>query len=450
MCDHVISDKKLTKSIVRLGIGYTEVAGNISCLQEGFEQLGSIDYRLYILSPSKYQYIESRRDRFSSFHLFLVSTFRKVIKSNVALKIFWELLLPIRVLIFIHQLFHVNTLYLLSGHSLFPLNLDYLIWHLIPGKILVSSFHGSDCRPPFLNGKFIHKKMKITRLLLATLNRFFILKRVEAFSDVIINTPPQALWMKKKFINQLKIGKPYSKYIYHDNTVHRHVKFPLKISHIPSSVATKGTSHIRLIISQLYDEIPGKFLYQEFTNLKHEDCLKKIQESDILIDQLYSDLPCPSISKECYALGTVPLVGGYFSEYMHESFFNLTKEEIKLLLNFNFVPPSEMKSLIKDCILNYGKYKSRLLDNRVLMQSNWSSMKIAEYVVSLISACQDKNIHEMHSASMFNPTLNNYFLGCGLSYDEISMVKASIQKSPVRLILNLISREILAPLERLK
>ena len=69
---------------------------------------------------------------------------------------------------------------------------------------------------------------------------------------------------------------------------------------------------------------------------------------------------------------------------MHESFFNLTKEEIKLLLNFNFVS-SEMKSLIKDCILNYGKYKSKLLDNRVLMQSNWSSMKIAEYVVSLIS-----------------------------------------------------------------
>ena len=45
---------------------------------------------------------------------------------------------------------------------------------------------------------------------------------------------------------------------------------------------------------------------------------------------------------------------------------------------------------------------------------------------------------------------DNYFLGCGLSYDEISIVKASIQKSPVRLILNLISREILAPLERLK
>jgi len=200
-----------------------------------------------------------------------------------------------------------------------------------------------------------------------------------------------------------------------------------------------------MIISRLKTELPELFVYNELHNLSYPDCLSAIAESDILIDQMYSDLPCPNISKEGYILGTVPLVGGYYANYLRDSLLGCSKITTDFLLGFNFTTPDKFESLVRDCILNLNAYRQRSLEQAKLLSNLWSSRAVASHILHLVHAVHSNTLSESISF-LDDPSCINYRHGCGVSKDDILSVASKIRASLPYKLVDCIFPEVFAPL----
>ena len=94
----------------------------------------------------------------------------------------------------------------------------------------------------------------------------------------------------------------------------------VRVLHVPSSAAAKGSVEIRRTISDLVaGGVPIEFV--ELSNASNEEVLAALKGADLVVDQLYSDIVMPSLAKEAAVLGVPVIVAGYFGEvYGHPPF----------------------------------------------------------------------------------------------------------------------------------
>ena len=85
------------------------------------------------------------------------------------------------------------------------------------------------------------------------------------------------------------------------------------ILHTPSDQKGKGTNIIRSILDEIKKE-GYDFDYIEVSGLPHDIVLEKIAVSDIVIDQLYSDIPMAGFAAEASINGIPVIVSGYYAE----------------------------------------------------------------------------------------------------------------------------------------
>lgn len=144
--------------------------------------------------------------------------------------------------------FHVRTL--------LPKGIDSIIWKILQKRLIVHH-HGSELR--FTGEKYIYSK----------------------FADkILVSTPdllewsPNAIWLPNP------IDTREYEFIEPNYQPHK-----LKILHAPSSRETKGTEFVLQAIYNLKkDGYDIEFVLLE--NVSHEEVLRQIQLSDIIVDQL--------------------------------------------------------------------------------------------------------------------------------------------------------------------
>jgi glycosyltransferase involved in cell wall biosynthesis len=144
--------------------------------------------------------------------------------------------------------FHVSSLH--------PMGLDLMIWKVLSKKIIMH-YHGSEIRnkkPPLLHKCFVNKCIVSTPDLLA-----FV---------------PGSIWLPNPINTK--------KYLYIEPNQQAH---KLRILHAPSKRSIKGTEYITQAIDKLKKEgYDIEFILLE--NVSHDEVLKQIELSDIIIDQL--------------------------------------------------------------------------------------------------------------------------------------------------------------------
>ena len=215
--------------------------------------------------------------------------------------------LTIRILFFIYSLFYFDIFHFFYGESLLPKNFDLYFLKLFKKKILMQ-FWGSDVRIPSIA---------------KDRSKYYINSYDESGKRNIVK-------MKKlsKFINNIAVQdyelheyvKPYYKNIfilkacslndilngYNKILGYKKNKRKIRILHIPSQKAFKGSEIIYNNILKLRKRYKNKFEYKLVENTPHNKVKEEIEKSDILIDQIRIGT-YGIVSVEAFSLG-VPVV----------------------------------------------------------------------------------------------------------------------------------------------
>lgn len=382
---------------MKLLIAPIEIAGYYSNLSRDLRKLGiHVDLAFYY--ENSFNYSEKGDD------FWLVRMIRGLkAKSNQSNSIAHRALLQISAEI-LSIFFCFSTLskydtYLFSfGSSLATVtHLDLLILRLFRKRIISNIAHGSECRPPYMNGRFQNSDTK--QLRLETRRLIWNLRWLEKFSHELIGAPySSSLFARRSFINVYDLGLPRgedrNKVGRRDSTAE-----PLRILHAPSSRITKGTSKIK----NVFDDLERQNLPVEFTiveGLANNELLAMLGDYDLVVDQLYSDTPWPGLASECAIFGVPVIVGGY------------GLEELKPFLRPNIeypsitIKPDSLKEVLISITSNTSILDSARAKVQMYKEKELSGVAIAFNFLSVLEGKEDEFMR-------LDPNEVRYFEGLG-------------------------------------
>jgi len=213
------------------------------------------------------------------------------------------------------------------GNSLLSRNIDLIFLKLLGKKVISNLSHGSDSRPPYIDGAYQSKdgSLQLSTDQLIALSRFKLktMALIEEYSDVVFGSPfSTTQFSRRKLINSFAIGLPMVSLNASDSitdySVLRSRREPclgVRILHSPSHPAAKGSPLIVQAISNLKQkghEIELILLQDK----PHSDIIREIQYCDLVVDQVYSDTPMAGLATEAAWFGKPAVVGGYGFEYL--------------------------------------------------------------------------------------------------------------------------------------
>lgn len=185
-------------------------------------------------------------------------------------------------------------------------------------KKIVVIFQGSDSRPPFMrpvfDGETPEDLLRVTRATKARVDHAW------SFADVIIDNPLAShnhagrccLYQTVGIvIDEEKLQPGRLAATANDMADHDAVR----ILHAPSAPELKGTDRIRAGIADLQKK-GYQIEYVEISGRPNYQVLQEIVRSDIVIDELYSDLHGAVFATEACAFGKPVIVCGYGKKHL--------------------------------------------------------------------------------------------------------------------------------------
>lgn len=287
----------------RVFLGIAEIAGFYKGLEIGFNQLDYAVTRLD-LSNHPFAYSQEKKNFFTKIYL----KARKSTSTHWLNKKFWKFVAILsRLILFLWYLIRHDIFIFAYGTSFLRLH-DLWILKFFKKKIIFQ-FHGSDSRPPYVDGTMIpnYSMKDISELARSKKGQ---IKKINRYADGIIDIPPMGLLHERPFINWMYIGltvsvtsaPPVSSVGQQGKTI--------KILHAPSNPTAKGTPKIILAVNKLREEgYPLELIL--IKNQPNQKVREALQECDFVVDQLYADFGLPGLATEAAWYGKPTIICGY-------------------------------------------------------------------------------------------------------------------------------------------
>lgn len=390
---------------MRVFLGLREIAGYYTNLQKGFIELGiSCDFICLLDHQFKYGQ-KLNKTGIVNIAKWLWEKRRKTPRARTIKKIFWVFLSDVSMFcLFIWALFRYDV-FIFGFNSTFLYNYELPILKLL-GKKVIYVYHGSDSRPPYIDGPVMAKSRKTTtsECIKLTRERKRKIQKIEKYADIIVDYPPMALFHERSFILGLCLGLPFvEKPVIKPD---RHLfTSSVRILHSPSNPEVKGTDVIRAIIKHLKSK--GYTIeYIELMGKPNVVVLQELAKCDFVVDQVYSDTPMASFAAEAAFFGKPAVIGGYYSEFVNQDVDN------------KYIPPSlychpddfelAVEKMIKDpdFRLDLGKRAQEFV------QKNWSPHVVAAKYLKLING-------DFPTEWVYDPQDITYIFGCGMHQSQI-------------------------------
>lgn len=399
---------------MRALLGLTEIAGYYGNLKKGFQEIG-VDCDFINLTPHPFKYGGDDVPN-SLVALIRYSGLKRasIPRTNILAKAFWiGLQVLIRPVFFLWALFRYDV-FIFGFHTSFLGFRDLPILKMFNKKVIYMH-HGSDSRPPYLDGSIMApgKGVSIGNCISLTKKKKRNVHLIDKYADVIINYPPQAYFHQREFVLGLVVGLPYSS---NNLKVHEHKiknnaydsSNPVRILHSPSDPEVKGTAIIRQAIEKLKRK-GYQIDFVEITGQPNEVVLDELSRCDFIVDQLYSDTPMATFATEAAFFAKPAVVGGYYSQ--------MIKDDIPA----NAIPPSlychpdEIEEAIEKMIVDVD-YRTRLsMEAHKFVTENWSSKKVAEKYLRIING-------DIPSEWLYDPKQIKYVHGGGLPEQRVKEI----------------------------
>jgi len=361
-------------------LGIHEIAGYYNGLESEFKSFG-LKADFVTLQDHRFLYAQPKTTPF------LISLWRKSAnlrsktpKSQFFIKSFYVIFNNLlRAIMVLRAVMFYDVIIFSYGITFTDSSLELLFYNIFNIKTIFV-FHGTDCRPPYLSGKYCHTDTKINYSIIKKNTRAqkIKIKKIEKYSSIIINHLPQAQLTQKKFINFLIMGLPANIKPVTNQAKKITSKNKIKILHCPSDQNIKGSHEIKTIINNL-KERGFKIEFILLTNVPHSEVLKQIQECDFIIDQMYSCTPMPGLVFEGAYFGKPSVIGGYFYNQIHNF---LEKEDIPPSL---YVHPKKLEDAIEKMVVDED-YRKELGEkaNRFITEK-WNTTQVAKRFLRLMS-----------------------------------------------------------------
>ena len=294
------------------------------------------------------------------------------------------------------------------GASFFTNNSDLFILRLFGKHIISNIAHGSEARPPYIDGTYINNiesENDYDKLIKRTRKIKDKCRRIERYSNIVIAYPLTSQFLKERSINSFLIGIPFKlkEPISPDDFETKSDSF--RILHCPSNPIVKGTLIIETVINKLKSEgFDIDFIKLE--GKSNDEVLKEIVRSDLIVDQLYSDSCLPGFATEAAYFGKPSIIAGY------------AWDEIAAIINPEFLPPSnrctpeELELKIKSFIEDKALLEDSGNALKLFMENQWNIKNVAKHYIDLI----ENNINE---ELLFDPQKVLYIYGSGTSKENL-------------------------------
>ena len=411
---------------MRVFLGLTEVSGYFSRLRQGLEDLG-VECVHVSLQPHKFGYSGGQRSSF--FPAFACTSVRWRLHGSNRGPLIGASLLALtafsRVLLFIWAVVRFDVFVLGAGSSFFRFR-EFPLLRLL-GKRIVYTLHGTEARPPYIDGFFEPEHYGITQdaaepaqenatetqanpasqrvwvhIRIAARRRREV-RAIECNAHVVICAPGYSHFLTRPFVSFYSVGIPLSIPQSREAEIQRSGE-KVRILHAPSYVRGKGTDRIRAVISAL--EVQGMPIeYREISGRPNSEVLAAIRDSDFVVDQLYSDTPMAGFAAEAASLGKPAVVGGYYSRVMRT---HLPEDQIPPT---GYCHPDELQETVGMLVKDQEK-RLRLGDAaRTYVLNSWSSQTVAGRFLRLLEGPPP-------SEWLIDPMRVMYVQGCGLSESQ--------------------------------
>ena len=276
----VICLKHRKNKDLKLFLGFSEVANYYTNLTHGLSEI-DIEYTFLSWGQNIRNYdIDSKKTLEQSIiHFISKNISGNFFKQNM----FRALFMFLRVFLLIKYIVRCNT-FIFSYNASFLKGIDLPLLKFL-GKRVIYIYHGSDSRPSYLSGNYVGYNLN-TKIIKKINNDLF--KRVrwrEKYADEIVCLPASAQLFNRKLISFLWLGLPFRSFEHEHNF---NLTGPLRIVHAPSAKKPKGTAIFRQIISSLQEE-GYDIEYSELDGVDNSVVLEKLKNTDLLLDELYSD-----------------------------------------------------------------------------------------------------------------------------------------------------------------
>jgi glycosyltransferase involved in cell wall biosynthesis len=382
-------------------VGFSEIAGYYMNLFVGLAELG---YEVGYINNRyfKFQYNEYKKYNppFLNFYIEVCRKFRA--ENSIANKAFCAILTPF----VIGWMVLKYDAFILGSDSTLLKYWEYKVLRFFKKKVIYVSL-GSDTRPSIMNG--IYKddsgdgKFSISKAVQNFTQTKEKVRFFESHSDIFINYPQHAHFNRRPFINGMQIGFPTRlPEILTENKPK--LSDEVRILHAPSRPLAKGTLIFREVVEDLKNE-GIKIDWIEIVNKPNKEVLEEIFRCDLVLDELYSDLPLGGLGTEAAIFGKPVVVGGYYAESI--------KSDVpsELIPPSFYVLPDQLKSILRSLCKDSELRRKSGLELREFVRQNWDHKTIAAKYVDLI-------LGRNESSWNFHPEQISYFNGWGLSKSE--------------------------------
>ena len=402
-------------------IGFTEISGYFHNLARGLDDQG---YRCDFLElvPHPFRY----RDEVPSGGLIVTSI--RALRGRAEMARFpalqAALALTSRLLmvpLFLSSVVRYDVFVFTYGNSFFAANLDLILLRLLRKRV-VMPFLGSEARARYLDG-FVEFS-SLDELHASTQQQHRKIRFIERHADVIINNPAAGHLLERPFVNFFRLGIPQdcrgssskagagppggdgAARPSSDGA-------PVRILHTPSARRGKGSDEIRKIVQRLGTR--HQIEYTEISNRPHAEVLERIRESDLVVDQVYSDTPMAAFASEAACYGIPAVVGGYYAATIADDV------DRELMPPSRYVLPEELESAIESLVVDPEVRRELGQRARRFAETRWSRAEVASRYARIL--CGD-----IPGEWWFDPGETHYLYGCGLSRDQAaSRISAVIE-----------------------
>ena len=336
----------------------------------------------------------------------------------------------LRLVFFLIQLTRFDTYYFGFGVSLLRGNIDLQILKLFRKRIVVNLAHGSEMTPSYLDGALLNARLEmppLKSLIRSTKKKKRCVEKFEQHADLIIGSPLSSSFLATKpyidiirlgrtcqaqnIVNLMKIRSKYDAQRSLDASSNL-----IRVLHIPSHAPGKGTHLIRSAMQQVMSESAG-VRYEELSGLSNNEVLKRLSEADLLVDQVFSDLPLSGVGMEAMVLGVPVLVSGYG---LLDLSLRYTRDEFPPSI---ICDPGDLVKEIKFLVNNQKILKERGKAGQKFVHSNWSRENVSARYAYLLTG------KLLPSAWWHDPKNHCYLYGYGLQKNKVEQIIGDLVKS---------------------
>lgn len=393
---------------MRVFLGLGDTGGMYSRLEEGLRHLG-VECELIDAFPMR-DYPRSHRPGWLGRLVESLGRKRWNAPRASAARIMWQGLQGLSLLALLVRSLWKFDVFVFAGGVSFLRGYDLPLFGWF-GKRVIVVYHGSDCRPPYINGAYVGAdvELDIPGCLRLTRQIYDWVRWVDSHANVVVNHPYATHFNRAPVVSWLSIGNPYK---CGPLPPPRARTGACVIVHAPTRPIPKGSVEIEAAINRLRAR-GHELTFVKIVGRPPAEVLEAIAGCDFVVDELYSDTPVAAFATEAAAMGKATVVGMY------------DPDTLRSTVSPGAFPPSlvcrpeGLEAAIEKLVVDVT-YRDQLgLDAYNYVRTHWDRDVVAGRYLRLAGG-------EVPEAWTFDPMNVRYVHGWGLHESRLKDVIAAV------------------------